>query len=363
MLVFCILGIHQFISPMFKRLFFLFTILAILSACKTKQKLDAHALSTTHKISFLDSLTASNSIIKDDVEHFFDHVGLLDMSIQMKRNMPAAMPREKALADYKQFLKTEVLDFTPEDISFINEVFEEVFKLSNQVSKDIFPSEIKLIKTHGNHYGSTAYYTRENCIVIPKFVLSIKNKNAFMGTMFHELFHIYSRYNPEKRKQLYKLIGFENIGNFAQLDMPDSLQKRVLLNPDGINFAYAIDLKTDEGKAFQAIPIILANQFGYVGSKPLFFNYLEFGLFEVKRGNEKIQVLSNSDGSSYLDLRELPDFRKQIKDNTDYIIHPDEVLADNFMFLMSSLQIENYTDRFKPEGQQLINDMKDIIAQ
>lgn len=347
---------------MIRYILVLFSLLILLTSCKTKQKLNSHPLSTSQKITFLDSLQATTAIIKDDKEHFFDHIGKLDMAIQMKRNMPAAMPRDKALTDYKAFLKTEVLDFTPEDISFITEVFEDMFKYTNQLSKDIFPNEIKLIKTHANHYGSSAYYTRENCIVIPKFVLDVKNKNAFMGTMYHELFHIYSRYNAEKRHQLYELIGFKKIGDINQLTMVDSLQQRILLNPDGINYAYAIELNTDEGKSFQAIPIIIANQFGYTGSRPSFFNYLQFMLFETKEKNGSIQVLSNSNGDSYLDLRDLPDFHKQIKDNTQYIIHPDEILADNFMFLMTSLKIEGLEERFSKEGQQLIADIKKILS-
>ena len=56
------------------------------------------------------------------------------------------------------------------------------------VSPDIFPKEIKLIKTKANHYGQSVYYTRENCIVIPYNELDQRNEQAFLNVMIHELF-------------------------------------------------------------------------------------------------------------------------------------------------------------------------------
>ena len=71
--------------------------------------------------------------------------------------------------------------------------------------------------------------------------------------MLHEIFHIYSRYNPQKRDRLYELIGFKNIGDPTRLKMTAPLKDRILLNPDGVNYAYAIELKLADENSF--IPI------------------------------------------------------------------------------------------------------------
>jgi len=174
-------------------------------------------LSENHKVIFLDSLEAGEAITKDDKENFFSLVTPLDISIQMKKNFETATPRNEIVNEYKSFLKKDVLDFSKEEMEYVNEVFKEAYEMSNKVSFAIFPKEIKLIKTHANHYGQGAYYTRENCIIIPKDELELRNKEGFLETMFHEISHIYTRYHPEKQKALYKLIGFSNIGNMSNL--------------------------------------------------------------------------------------------------------------------------------------------------
>ena len=44
-------------------------------------------------------------------------------------------------------------------------------------------------------------------------------------------------------------------------------------------------------------------------------------------------MITEKDGTSTLKIEETQNFFEQIEENTNYIIHPDEVLADNFIFL------------------------------
>ena len=46
-------------------------------------------------------------------------------------------------------------------------------------------------------------------------------------------------------------------------------------------------------------------------------------------------LLIEEDGPSLYDVDELGGFFEQVGENTDYIIHPDEILADNFAFLLT----------------------------
>ena len=116
-------------------------------------------LSENHKVIFLDSLQAGEAITKDKKENFFSLVTPLDIAIQMKKNFDAETPRDEIINEYKAFLKTDVLDFSKEEMEFVNGVFKEAYEMANKVSATIFPKEIKLIKTHANHYGQGAYYT------------------------------------------------------------------------------------------------------------------------------------------------------------------------------------------------------------
>jgi len=315
-------------------------------------------LSEARQIVFLDSLEATTAITTDESEHFFEHITPLDMSIQMQQSYPAGTERATILADYRQFLKEDVTDFSQEDVEFIQDIFQEAVQKTNQLSSSIFPDEICLIKTNGRHYGPSVYYTRDRCIVIPANVLAAPEESAFLETMLHEVFHIFSRYHPEQREALYQLIGFEDIGAITDLQLPPALAQRYLLNPDGVDFAEAIQLQLRPDSSVQAVPIVISNETELVPSKSTFFPYLEFQLFPIQPlASGDYAVLAKADGTSPLELNTLADFFRQIRDNTNYIIHPDEILADNFVLLV----MDDNTAQLSERGQQLLRAIENIL--
>lgn len=344
---------------------FIFFSLIILWSCKSQPQTTTPPLlqlSENHQVIFLDSLEASDAITKDEKENFFAFVTPLDMSIQMKENLSLDMPRQEMVNAYKAFLKTDVADFTKEEMAFVNDVFKEAYSMCNKVSANIFPKEIKLIKTHAKHYGRGAYYTRENCIVIPKDELDLRNREGFLETMFHEISHIYTRYHPKKRDALYQLIGFSNIGNMSNLVIKPALKNRILLNPDGVNFAYHIELNEASGRPYSAIPIIKSNEEKYIESKQDFFDYIDFSLYKINI-QHGVQVKTNAQGNSTIDMDNIPDFFQKITSNTGYIIHPDEIIADNFMYIMMREKKNGLLRSFSEDGIELLKNIKKILTE
>ena len=83
-----------------------------------------------------------------------------------------------------------------------------------------------------------------------------------------------------------------------------------------------------------ATPILFA-KWDYDDSRDdSFFAYLTFRLMAVQQ-REGIWVAVTDDGEpQLLDPKKTPSFTKQIGGNTGYIIHPDEIMADNFVHLI-----------------------------
>ncbi len=312
-------------------------------------------------LSLLNAVAAAEVISEDRKEGFFEKVGITDMLIQMKRPYEDSLERDDLLMEYKAFLKTEVLDFTEKEAAFCREIFGEIYPQIQAVHPDIYPKDLQLIKLKGNHYGAGAFYTREQAILIPQGALQDPDRAFFYETMLHEIFHIYSRYHPEKRKALYELIGFKKLDIPNGLSMDPVLKNSILINPDGIDLAYTIELEED-GKPLFAVPILAANSLGFDKNKPEFFDYLNFNLYPIQPPySGTIKVLSQNDGSSRLDLKKVKGFYEQIQKNTDYIIHPDEILADNFIFLIRAKEDARTLGKFTEEGIELIEEMGKII--
>jgi hypothetical protein len=308
----------------------------------------------------LDSTAASQAILVDKYDRFFERVTPSEMSIQMKQ--PLTPGNTVSLETFKTFLQKDVSSFTPKESQWVADVMKKVFETCNSISPGIYPDSLLIIKTKGNHYGDDVYYTRGNCIIIPANIFKKSDRAAFTATMYHEVFHVYSRLHPEKRKQLYRLIGFEDVG-YDNLEIPQPLKDQVLFNPDGVDFGQKISLKISETATIQAIPVIYASNNGYTRSKSSFFSYLEFNLFKITPlPGGKWKVETDADGlSSPLQIPQIPDFYKQIKDNTTYIIHPDEILADNFSFIMLDKDGKQISSTFSKEGKQLLKDMEMLL--
>lgn len=310
----------------------------------------------------LDSVEAGKAITYDLRDGYFEKVNSSEMSIQMHQAIAAGQTRESLLPAYLDYLKKDVEGFSADDSKFIEGVMEKVFKTVQAVSPDIFPDTLKLIKTKGRHYGDGVWYTRENCIIIPADELGRRKTNPFTTTMYHELFHVWSRLNPTKSDRAYQLIGFEGLG-YQNLILPPGLAARALYNPDGVDFAQKIALAQTDGSAIYAIPIIYSNHLGWTDEQKTFFAYLEFNLFQIeKQADNKWKVVVKEDGySSTLNIQGQPDFFRQIKDNTGYIIHPDEVMADNFAFIMQERNGQKISLKFSAEGKQLMVALEEVL--
>lgn len=192
------------------------------------------------------------------------------------------------------------------------------------------PPRVLLVKTSGEEEGHAAY-TRQNAIILPER-LAGDPELALEGMILHEIFHVMSRHQPELRQRLYHVIGFRPI---TAVSYPLELRDRKITNPDGYQTGWAITV-TNKNRAVPAIPILYANQPRYESKRGgEFFDYLVFELLVVTRVNERWQPLLVGGHPQLLLTREAGGFLDQVGRNTDYLIHPDEILAENFVRLLS----------------------------
>ncbi len=357
-----------------KNIIILFLIVSSLFSCKTSSEnkpaksklgisakneaidLNSKALESA-KITFLDSLNASKEILKDDFTNIFSKLRRLDISIQMNQNYPEETSLEQIKEDYNKFIQKDVMNFSQEEQNWLTEIWAEAVSLCYALNENILQTETVFIKTRGNYYGKDAFYTRNNAIIVPEENIKKRSRSGMLSVLLHEIFHIYSRYNPEKQEALYKLIGFNKIGDSAELQIPEILDKRILHNPDGVNFAFSIELTNGQQK-FQAVPIISSTLDAYTSSKPEFFDYLFFDLYEVKNVDGKFHIICDEEGQPQLPAESMLSFFEQIGNNTQYIIHPDEILADNFMLLALAKKDPESINRLSPEGKKLLDKIK-----
>lgn len=331
-----------------------------LFSCKSSKK-ESNVNETSNSESylvFLDKAEAEKQIIQDATDGFFASLTITDMSIQLKKpDMPDSGGEAKTL--YQDYLKSEMENWTIEEKEFMNEVFDVAKSALDKINPNLMPSKIELIKTKPNHYGPNVYYTREDAIVLPNNIFEEPSIASQMPVMLHEIFHILSRYNTSFRDEMYALIGFEQFDE--TLVLPREISDNILTNPDGVRRDFAIKLKDENGIEQLALPLILSTKKRYESAMPTFFSYLSFDLYPlVKITENQVTLGLNSKGESALSVSHNGNFFNQIKDNTQYIIHPDEIMADNFMMAVIANNDETF-EGFSEEGTLLLKEVLEVL--
>lgn len=231
--------------------------------------------------------------------------------------------------EFLRFVATQVLEFRETERELVEESVRRL-KPKMEALRLPWPETIYLIKTTGKEEGNAAY-TRANAIVLPEKRLGPDKTTELDRVLSHELFHILSRHDPALKEALYKVIGFHKC---EEIPFPKDLAR--ITNPDAPKNDHWIGLKT-EGKSIAAIPILYANPKTYDPQKGgEFFNYLTFRFLVVQPPDDPTAaVVFEAGNPTLLEPDQVDGFFEQVGRNTRYIIHPEEILADNFALLIN----------------------------
>ena len=241
-----------------------------------------------------------------------------------ERQLRLRSAREVSEAELLAFAAGQTVDWTPDEIQSLTEVLQGC-RARLAPWRLPFPGTIQLIKSTGKEEGGAAYCRRE-AIVLSEAMLS-RDGPGLEPLLLHELFHILSRHNPELRRELYAVVGFEPCGDGA---LPAEIEARKVTNPDAPTYDFAITLEVD-GQAAKYVPVITTTSADpTAGFK---FPQLEFRLMAITSEGDRWQPALSDDKLRLLPIAH-PAYQQRIGKNTGYTIHAEEVLADNFKLLM-----------------------------
>ncbi|ABZ74893.1 hypothetical protein Shal_0317 [Shewanella halifaxensis HAW-EB4] len=275
---------------------------------------------TSDSIAFLNRVDAAKVLTQED--DFVRGISQFDMASRMKRE------DSPTKSEYLAFVAEQTLDWTPQERAAVTQAFNQLQpKLS--ALKVGLPTPIEFIKTTGLEEGGAAY-TRGQAIILQQKQLA--SEPRLPSLIAHELLHVFSRFNPEVKQQLYQAIGYYPVG---EISFPTSFAKQKITNPDAPINDFAIKVSHDD-KWVWVVPILYSADKQYSLEKGgEFFDYLEFK-FVIVGHDEQANILSyDPDNAQIVKVSEFKGFFKQIGRNTNYIIHPEEIIAENFSLLMT----------------------------
>lgn len=210
------------------------------------------------------------------------------------------------------------------------------------------PEKILLVRTTGKEESGAAY-TRQAAIILPDGMLG-SDGDKLERLLAHELFHVLSRHDAAWREKLYRIIGFEPM---PAIELPGEWAARKITNPDAPRIDSRISLEID-GQPVAAAPVLFATpaEFDAQAGGSL-FKHLTFRLLVLEQDGDRWRAKLENGQPMFLDPREEPDYARQTGGNIGYIIHPDEILADNFVLLVRG-EREVKTPRILDEMRTLL---------
>ncbi len=275
------------------------------------------------KLQFVFATVEEGRNILTAKDSFIEQLSPFDRSCRMRTD------RDVPEKEFLDFVAQNVRSWEKEEEDRIRSIITTIQPKIDRFAP-MLPRTIYLIKTTGNEEGGVAY-TRGNAVIFPEKLIGGGVLELYK-LFSHELFHVITRRNTKLRDELYGVIGFKKCPLF---EFPKTLKPRKITNPDAPMNDHCISVKAGKQKLW-VVPVLYSNveRYSKVHGEE-FFDYLQVAFLAVARDNgpgRKPTLLKSKEPQLYSEEK-LGGFYEQIGKNTDYTIHPEEILADNFSYL------------------------------
>ncbi len=147
------------------------------------------------------------------------------------------------------------------------------------------------------------------------------------GLFLHELFHVLSRENRARHDEIYGIIGFVR----CEPVLPQRLTDRGITNPDAPRVEHAAPISASDPNLL-ATPILLADPPRFDPALTNLGEYFHLELQPLRRAADGRCRPAEGVGMSEEAIRDA--IFARAGRNTDYMFHPEELMADNFSQMM-----------------------------
>lgn len=254
---------------------------------------------------------------------------------------------DATLDEYIVFAEQQVLEFTEEEKEAVSLCMQKIWDncKENQYSLPNI-GEIVFVKTTMKEECGASAYTHGTQIYLGEQLMSLLvsedewTKEYATTILAHELFHCLTRNDEQFREDMYGIIGFNIQEN--EFAFSSEIRERMITNPDvGKHNAYATFKINGEDR--ECVVVITTSR-AYQNPGDNMHELMSVGVVPV----DELSVL--------YPMSEVENYQEVFGYNTDYVIDPEEALADNF-----SYAIMYGVDGMDYESPEIIQEICDYL--
>jgi hypothetical protein len=261
-------------------------------------------------------------------DDFTRALGGFERSLRMKRT--DAVPD----AEYRRFAGEQALDFTADEKIAWAAAIEEVRRGTEGLELGL-PPVVLIIKTSGREELDAAY-TRGHAIILPAKMAAWTDGASRVGLLAHELFHVSSRTSPPLRDKRYALLAFKPMAR--AIASPREIEGTRLTNPDAFGRGHYLRVAGNDGAEHAVVPLLTCDiALEKAIATEAWFKSLHVVLVHVvlvEVDPEKATAMVDTAGRTRMLDTSATDWAQRLGQNTAYILHPEEVLAENFALIV-----------------------------
>jgi hypothetical protein len=319
--------IHHFTGRLSRRTWLGGVVFASLAPAATWAQA-AYAPAEPGEVPLKDGTVARFADVREGIEAITKRDDYIQQLSPFDRQVRLQTARDVSEQELLDFMAKNVVPWSPAEVDKLAPLVAELADKIKPWKLNV-PPVVLLVKTTGQEEGRAAY-CRGPAIVLPQNMVDGPT-SRLTKILAHELFHVTSTHNPQLREKLYASIGFHPCN---VVELPPGYAMRKITNPDApLNNHYVT--VTHNGLALELMPVLYSKTPQYDPLKGgSLFGYMTFKLMGLENVDGKRRPLIVQDSPVLLDPEHVAGFYDLIGRNTKYIIHPEEVLADNFVFLL-----------------------------
>ena len=277
--------------------------------------------SAQKKISYRFATRAEAQMLITDIDNFTNRLNSFDINLRLGKE-------NGRKSELLRLAMNETLNWSETEKKKITAVFKSLqAKIDKQKLKIKYPQEVILLKTSMKEEMNVAAYTRRNWIALGEKYIDESTPESLEYLLAHEMFHLLTRSNKDFKKSVYSVIGFNVIDR--ELFFPIDIIEKRISNPDIEMYDSYAEFTINGQKQKCSMMIYSAIPFS---AEKMLSDYLCVGLIPL---SDSLIPLQENGQTVIYSIDQAEDFYQKIGKNTEYIINPEEILADNFAYLVT----------------------------
>lgn len=263
---------------------------------------------------FADAEEAAQLLLSN--RDYYDHLNQYDLNFRMQKT-------DATLEELESFAAGQTRDWTEEEKAAIDAVMQDIENICAERGYTLPATDgIVFAKTTMAEECGAAAYTHGTQIYLSERLMpyTVSDDPAyqeyFREIIAHELFHCLTRNHPDFRTEMYGILGFTVVGE--DYDFAPEIDAVIISNPDVEHHNSYAAFEINGGIKNCAVIFTTSAPFEKPGD--IFFDDMVTGLVPV---DDLSVMYTAEDADNFLEV---------FGENTDYVIDPEETLADNFAF-------------------------------